>query len=75
MSIAKLPVAHAHNMLHVQDRASSGEWVLFTGSWLQEVMSFSRAFFLVVVQNVGWGVLYDVRVYPFPNERDRETEL
>jgi hypothetical protein len=23
MSIAKLPVAHAHNMLHVQDRASS----------------------------------------------------
>ena len=37
-----------------------------TGSWLQEVTSFSRAFFLLVVQNVGWGVLYDVRVYPFP---------
>ena len=28
---------------------------IFTGSWLQEVTSFSRAFFLVVVQNVGWG--------------------
>ena len=27
---------------------------------------FPREFFLVVVQNVGWGVLYDVRVYPFP---------
>ena len=27
----------------------------FHGSWLQEVTSFSRAFFLVVVQNVGWG--------------------
>ena len=27
---------------------------------------FPRAFFLVVVQNVGLGVLYDVRVYPFP---------
>ena len=27
---------------------------------------FPRAFFLVVVQKVGWGVLYDARVYPFP---------
>jgi hypothetical protein len=33
---------------------------------LQEVTSFSRAFFLVVVHNGGWGVLYDVRVYSFP---------
>jgi len=41
---------------------------LFTGSWLQEVMSFPPRFFLsiVVVQNVGWGVLYNVRVYSFP---------
>ena len=27
---------------------------------------FPRAFFLLVVQNVGWDVVYDVRVYPFP---------
>ena len=46
--------------------AISPQWGLFTGSWLQEVTSFSRAFFLVVVHNGGWGVLYDVRVYSFP---------
>jgi hypothetical protein len=40
----------AHAQLEV------AQWGLFTGSWLQEVTSFSRAFFLVVVQNVGWGV-------------------
>ena len=38
----------------------------FHRKFMYEVTSFSRAFFLVVVQNVGWGVLYDVRVYPFP---------
>ena len=30
-------------------------WDIFTGSWLQEMTSISRAFFLVVVPNVGWG--------------------
>ena len=37
-----------------------------SGAFSQEVTLISRAFFLLVVQNVGWGVLYDVRVYPFP---------
>jgi hypothetical protein len=37
-----------------------------SGAFPPEVTSFSRAFFLVVAQNVGWGVLYDARVYPFP---------
>jgi hypothetical protein len=42
----------AHAQPEVAQYPPSG---VFTGSWLQEVTSFSRAFFLVVVQNVGLG--------------------
>ena len=36
--------------------AISTQWGLFIGSWLQEVMSFSRAFFLSSSTKCWWGV-------------------
>ena len=43
---------------------ATGGCALFTGSWLQEVkvpVIYPRFFLTIVVQK-GWGVLYDVRV-------------
>ena len=44
--------------------AISTQWGLFIGSWLQEVMSFSRAFFLSSSTKCWWGC--SLRLLPIP---------
>jgi uncharacterized membrane protein (DUF106 family) len=47
---------------NIRPSAAFSPIVALTRSMLCAWEVFPRVFFLVVVQNVGWGVLYDVRV-------------